>query len=278
VPPTESVKIKDFKKDLPVDLIDVADTNVRKTRRSSRLDELEASIQRFGLIHPVIVIPKGDRYKLIVGQRRYLAFKELGKPAIPAIIISSIDSKEQSIVSFAENIHRRELPYEDTIQVCTALFNEYGGPKVDRIRRISEELGIPASTVRTYLSYVLIPPEVRKLVDANLLTRGQARSVTEAYWPNTEKIIKIANRVTRLTTDERERALELGKKKPKAGVDEIINEALEPPKVFEIVIALEMDTYELLERVAKKRDTTVVDFVKEKILELMPDIKEELVK
>ena len=274
--PTESVKIKKYVPDLPIDKIDVADTNVRKTQLDSRIEELKASIIRFGLLHPVIVIPKGDRFKLVVGQRRYRAFKSLDKTKIPALIIGPIDPTEQSIISFAENIHRRDLPYEDSIQVCTQLFKEYGGSKVDRIRRISEELGIPPQTVRMYLSYVLIPLEVRKLVEADLITRGQAKRVTEAFFPNNEKIIKVANRITRLTKEERDRALEFGKKKPKADVDEILDEALKPPKVFELVIPLEMDTYHLLEKIAEKRKTDVVGFLKEKIEELLPDLKEEL--
>ncbi len=127
-----------------------------------------------------------------------------------------------------------------------------------------------------YLSYVLIPLEVRKLVEADLITRGQAKRVTEAFFPNNEKIIKVANRITRLTKEERDRALEFGKKKPKADVDEILDEALKPPKVFELVIPLEMDTYHLLEKIAEKRKTDVVGFLKEKIDELLPDLKEEL--
>ncbi len=276
--PTETVKIRKYQQDLPMEKIDISENNVRKTAPTSRLEELKASIERFGLLHPVIVIQKGERYKLIVGQRRFRAFKELQRTTIPAFIIGPLDPTEQSIISFAENIHRRDLPYEDTIQICTTLFKEYGGSKVDRIRKISEELGIPPATVRMYLSYVLIPAEVRNLVEADLLTRSQAKRVTEAFFPNNEKIIKIANRITRLTKEERDRALDFGRKKPQAGVDEILDEALKPPKMFELIIPLEIETYQLLEKIAKQRDTDVVDFLKEKIEELLPGFKEELKK
>jgi ParB family chromosome partitioning protein len=275
--PTEKVKFKKYMPALSMNKIEVAESNVRRTRRNSKLEELKASITRFGLIHPVIVIQKGDKYKLIVGQRRYLAFQALGKTTIPALIIGSMNPTGQSVVSFVENIHRRDLPYEDTIAICSMLFTEYGGPKVDRIRRISEELGIPHNTVSKYLSYMLIPSGVRKLVEEDKLTRDQAYRVTDAFFPNKEKIIKIASRITRLTKEERDRALEYGKDKPRAGEEEILEEALKPaPNTFELVIPIELETYDLLTKAAKKRGTDVVNFVKSKIEELMPDLQEEL--
>jgi len=274
--PTERVRIRRFVPSLPMKDVEIAETNVRKTRPNSRIEELKASIERFGLLHPIVVIQAGRKYKLIVGQRRFLAFQQLKRTRIPALVIAQIGPRGQSVASFAENIHRRDLPYEDTIRICAVLFNEYGGPRVERIRRISEELGIPLSTVSKYLSYILIPPEVRRLVEDEALTRDQAYRLTVAFFPNKGKIIKLAREVTRLTKDERDRALDYGKKKPQAPVDEILEEALKPPKTFDIVVSLEMETYQLLEKIAKKRGTDVENFVKEKIDELLPDLMEEL--
>jgi len=272
----EKITIRKFDPELPLDQIKIADTNVRKTRPRSRLEELKTSISRFGLIHPIIVIQTGkDEYKLVVGQRRFLAFEELGRKTIPALIISALDSLDQSIISFSENIHRRDLPYEDTIRICAALFKEYRGHKVERIRRISQELGIPPSTVSSYVSYILIPPEVRKLVP-KVLTRDQAKRLTEAFWPNTQKILKIAHRIARFTREERERVLEIGKKRPEASEDEIVEEALKEPQTVEIVISLDPETHELLVKIAEKRGTDVETFVKQQIEELLPDLKEEL--
>jgi len=82
------------------------------------------SIENFGLIHPVIVVPKGNRYRLLVGQRRFSAFQSLNRITIHAIIIKPLTLKTERIVSFGENIHRRKLPYNDTIAVCEELFKD----------------------------------------------------------------------------------------------------------------------------------------------------------
>ncbi len=84
---TEEIVFKGFE-EIPLNLIDIAEENVRKTKQKAGLEELKASIEKIGLIQPVVVIPDNGRFKLIVGQRRYLAFTELGKEKIPSLIIS----------------------------------------------------------------------------------------------------------------------------------------------------------------------------------------------
>jgi ParB/RepB/Spo0J family partition protein len=274
---TEKVTIRGFNQELPMNQIKLAETNVRKTRPRSRLEELKTSISRFGLLHPVIVIQTGkNKYKLVVGQRRYLAFQELGMDKIPALIVNPLDPLSESVVSFAENIHRRDLPYEDTIRICGELFKVYGGSKIDRIRRISAEIGIPLETVSRYIAFGLIPVELRQLVDQGRVTRDQAYRLTRAFWPNKDKIIKLAHRITRLTKEERRKLLDYGTKNPDAPVDNLLEEALKPEETFELVIPIDMETYGILEKLAKKRGTDVPTLVRERIEEALPDMKEEL--
>ncbi len=258
----QEIVIKEFTPNLPLSKIDVAEANVRKSQQMAGIEELKASIQRFGLIHPVIVIRKGDRYKLIVGQRRYIAFEELGRTTIPALIINPVDATAQRIASFGENIHRRKLPYDDTIRVCEQLYKEYTGPKFERIKKIAKDLGIHPNTVSKYLAYKLIPSEVQKLVSEKKLSAKVAYRITSAFWPNSQKIIKIARLATRMTKSEWERALDYGKRKPDARVEEIIEYAKKPPPIIEITIAMESETAKLLQNVAEQRHTDVRDLVK----------------
>jgi len=156
-------------KDIPIADIDLSDENVR-TPSESGIEELKASIQRLGLIQPVVVIPKGNRYSLIVGQRRWDAFKELGRNSIPALVVNKVDADDARLISFGENIHRRKLPYNDTIRVCDILFNRHTGGPTQRIDQIALELNIHPNTVRKYLAYKLVPPPVQKMVSEGTLT------------------------------------------------------------------------------------------------------------
>jgi len=257
----EQITIKDFRP-IPLDLIDIGEGNVRRTRQKAGLEELKTSIEKIGLIHPIIVVEEAGRFKLIVGQRRYLAFLELKKEHIPAIIINRVGLTTEKIASFGENIHRRKLPYNDTIQVCDELYNGMSGDKFGRIEEIARTLGISPSTVSKYLAYRLVPDEVREMVSEGKIGANLAYRITSAFWPNTEKITKIAKYMTKMTKSEWERALTIGRKKPKALVEEIVEEAKKPQIVYELIIPLDAETSELLTKIAKDREMDTTTLVK----------------
>ena len=138
--------------EIPLDQITVSEENVRKTNRGKDIEKLQEGIKKFGLIQPVVVLKDGSKYKLIVGQRRFLAFQGMGKASIPALVIEPINRKLQQIVSFGENMHRKALPYTDTINLCRTLFNDYEYmEKSERINTIANDLGIATNTVSHYL-------------------------------------------------------------------------------------------------------------------------------
>jgi ParB/RepB/Spo0J family partition protein len=272
----DEVCIQDFKY-VPLSQIEIANSNVRKTKQAVGLEELKSSIQKMGLIQPVVLIEKGkaEKYRLIVGQRRLLAFQELGKTEIPAIIIATIDPTTERVVSFGENIHRRALPYDDTIKVCDALFENSSGEKYERIESISKALGISTQTVSKYLSYRLVPDEVRNLVTEEKLSANVAYRITSAFWPNSEKIINIANYMTKMTKSEWERALNIGKRHPEIPAEEIITQAKKPQVIIELVIPLDVDTNRLLAKIAKERNLDQVALIRSLIDEFLEGEKGE---
>jgi ParB family chromosome partitioning protein len=71
------------------------------------IDSLAASIDEVGLLHPIVVRPDG---RLIAGERRLAACKELGWTSVP---VTFVDLKEVIRGEFAENAHRKNfLPAE----------------------------------------------------------------------------------------------------------------------------------------------------------------------
>ena len=66
--------------------------------------ELAQSIEKDGLVQPVVVRPNGVRgYQLISGERRLRAFQELGRELIPAII-QPMSDEESAISALQENL------------------------------------------------------------------------------------------------------------------------------------------------------------------------------
>lgn len=260
----EQVEISGYA-EIPLAQLEISESNVRKSKQKVGLEELKASILKIGLIQPIIVVEEISRpgyYKIIVGQRRYYAFEELRKERIPALIINSISPITEKIASFGENIHRKKLPYNDTIRVCDELYEASSGDQFTRVKNIAITIGISPSTVSKYLSYRLVPEEVRILVTDKKMSAKLAYRITSAFWPNTEKIIKIAEHMTKMTSSEWTRALDIGRKRPDASIEDIIEEAKKARTIYQLKIPLSLETRNHLSKIAEERKIDIINLVK----------------
>lgn len=241
-------------KEIGLNLIEISDYNVRTERQKENLEELKTSIERIGLIHPIILVPgKQGKYDLLAGQRRFLAFAQLKQKTIPAVIINDLDSLSKKILSFTENIHRRDLPYSDTIRICDELFNSYKGNEKQRIEKISKDIGVSPSTVAKYLAYRLVPKNVQMMVENGKISASAAYKITTAFWPNAAKIVKIAKYASDVPNTTWSRALDVGRKKPDASADEIIKESSKSPQELQFSVSFTPNTYEVLKQKADER-------------------------
>ena len=77
---------------IPLDLIDVSDDRARSFSIETA-QVLSKTIQAQGLMHPIRVLPTGDRYLLISGRHRLEAFRINEAETIPATV-STADSPE----------------------------------------------------------------------------------------------------------------------------------------------------------------------------------------
>ncbi|MDI6787929.1 MAG: ParB/RepB/Spo0J family partition protein [Planctomycetota bacterium] len=148
-----------FNPKLPITQIIVSDSNVRKANAREGLEELAKNIAEIGLKQPIVVFKKGDQYHLIIGQRRFLACKDiLGWKTIPALITPIENDTDVAIISFSENLHRLDLEYKDKMTVATYLLSTLGSRK-----KVAQALGVSEQSVRNYLGYAGLPEEMKKM-------------------------------------------------------------------------------------------------------------------
>ena len=96
--------------------VDPSSYQLRKHFDEDKLKELAASIQRQGLIEPIVVRAKRDRYELIAGERRFLAVREYTDiKTIQAQIVKASDLQVRRI-SAAENLQREDLSAIESIE------------------------------------------------------------------------------------------------------------------------------------------------------------------
>ena len=77
---------------------------------SESFKALMESIRDRGVLEPVLVTPKDDRYLLLCGERRYLAAQKLGMETIPARIVNTVTQKDEILaIQLVENLQREDL-------------------------------------------------------------------------------------------------------------------------------------------------------------------------
>ena len=98
---------------IPLSLLDESRTNPRRTFEPIKLAELEQSISIHGLIQPITVRPKGERFEIVAGARRFRAAQLAAVEDVPTRILELSD--EQTLeVQIIENSQRQDVhPYEE---------------------------------------------------------------------------------------------------------------------------------------------------------------------
>ena len=139
--------------------IDLIDPNPNQPRQvMGDLSELIASITEKGIIEPLVVRPRADRFQIVAGERRYQAAVQAGLPDLP-VVIREVDDTEVIELALIENLQRKDLtPFEES-EALHGLAEGCGYTHEDLARR----LGKSRSSVTESLSLNTIPEEVRNL-------------------------------------------------------------------------------------------------------------------
>ena len=122
------------------------------------LSELIASIVEQGIIEPLVVRPRGDRFQIIAGERRYQAAVQAGLTELP-VVIRDVDDTEMLELALIENLQRKDLtPFEEA-EALHGLADRCGYTHEDLARR----LGKSRTSITESLALNGMPEEVRNL-------------------------------------------------------------------------------------------------------------------
>ncbi len=145
------------------------DPNPQQARSElGNIDELMVSIRVRGVLEPILVRPKGNRYEIIAGERRFIASRNIGLKEIPCIEMNLRDNEAME-VALIENLQRKDLDAFEEADGLRALMDMYGYTHI----QISEKIGRARSTITEIIDISKIPPAVRETCKKNsLLSRS----------------------------------------------------------------------------------------------------------
>lgn len=157
---------------IPVDLIAPNPLQPRSVFNPERLAELAASIRTTGLLQPLLVRTKGQRYELVAGERRWRAAKLAGLTEVPALIQDIPDDRilETSLI---ENIQREDLNAIETAQAFDRLSRDFGLTH----EQIAARTGKDRTTITNLLRLLNLPGDIQQLVAEHRLSMGHARAI-----------------------------------------------------------------------------------------------------
>ena len=134
------------------------------------IESLAASIQRSGMLQPITVRKRNERYEIIAGERRWTAAKAAGMMSVP-VIIREADDEQMLELALIENLQREDLNAIDRAKAYKRFCARFG-IKPDEL---AERLGEDRSTVVNYMRLLELPESIHGLVAGGKLGMGHAR-------------------------------------------------------------------------------------------------------
>jgi len=249
--------------EISIEKIDVPKDFLRsETEARKNLGQLAKSIEQVGLIHPIKLAPKDGGYELVAGFRRLLAYKELGLPTIRAEVLGEpVDKIERTRIGLIENIQRQKLISRETIDAAVLLYKRYGSYK-----DVADKLGIDYAFARELVGLEDAPEELVKMVGKGRgkIGRQKVVEILKAYPDDPQKAIEIAKTYVSegLTSDEKERLLEVIVENPDRPVEEIKKEIRKPRKRYEFRVVLPVAYGQRFQKYCEQRDTEPSELAK----------------
>lgn len=121
---------------VPLSSIDVNPDQPRKHFDPAALNDLARSIELQGVLQPILLRPRGQRFEIVFGERRYRASQLAGKTDIPAMVRPVADD-DLPVVAALENLQRSDLNRFEEVRA--------------KVNLLASTLGLPVSEVPAHL-------------------------------------------------------------------------------------------------------------------------------
>lgn len=157
---------------IPMEKIYARDDQPRKSFDDKSLIGLSASIERYGLLNPIVLRKNGIKYEIIAGERRYRASKLLGLTEIDAII-KNVDNKNIDILSIIENVQREDLTGLEEANAYNELCKNYNMTQDEVAKTVGKSRSYIANTLRL----LKLDENSKKELQEGNISSSQARTL-----------------------------------------------------------------------------------------------------
>ena len=169
---SETEQKGDVVQTVPLSSIDPNRDQPRKVFREESLKELADSIRAVGVIQPIVVTKRGNRYSIIAGERRWRASRMAGLNEVP-VIVRDWDEMTRLKAALIENLQRDDLnPVEEALGIRALM---------DKCELTQEAasgvIGKSRSAIANSLRLLTLPDDVLALLKDGSLSAGHGRAL-----------------------------------------------------------------------------------------------------
>lgn len=168
------VKIVEVEKEKFLNISEI-EPNVSQPRKmfdEEQLGELAESIRRYGVLQPLLVQKKDDRYELIAGERRWRAAKLAGLREVP-VIVREYTRQQTMEIALIENVQRADLNPIEEAKAYQMLIQEFGLRQEDVAERVAKN----RATITNSMRLLKLDERVQEMLIQNRITGGHARAL-----------------------------------------------------------------------------------------------------
>ena len=262
-------KIIDYR-EVSLDDLVIGKGQVRVQDPGKGVDDLAASINKQGLLQPIVICEAREpgKWEILTGQRRFLAHKRLNRDTISAAVFDErVDEAQAKAISITENLVRRQLTGRELKDGILYLYKMYGS-----VTDVVEATGISRNKVCDYVKYPRLTAGLKKMVDENeidinVAIRAQDAAADDDGVAEPEVAIKLARTMSPMTNVQRKKLTEKRKENPDRPIDDVIEEAKTGARVIQIQATVTGDTHRAIQDVAREegtnQDEAVVTLIEE---------------
>jgi ParB family chromosome partitioning protein len=139
------------------------------------VQSLANSIERGGLLNPIIVRRKDHWHEIIAGHRRFRAFKQLGYKQIPAII-KEVSDQQMLELTLVENLQRKTITPIEEAKAFARLQKDFNLTQSE----IASNLGLTRDYVGQRVRLLSFPEEIQEFVSHDTISVSVAEAIVSA--------------------------------------------------------------------------------------------------
>ena len=153
-------------------LIDANPFQPRREFDAADIQTLADSLASHGLLQPIVVRRAGQRFQVVVGERRLRAAGKAGWTDVPVQIVE-VDDRQTAELAIVENLHRKDLNALEKAASFERYIEQYGCTQEE----LAGRLQLDRSTIANLIRLLELPEPVQDAIRKGGITPGHARAL-----------------------------------------------------------------------------------------------------